>query len=168
MRISRELARTIAVSLTDKLAKGIEQRRKDLDSEILQEHLKSIPKAIKDIDAAHPGWINRTKTITVRFSSQGRGIAYFVETEKDVIDHIKDLKAPNWIRKKIIGLRNEESKLRELKNEITRVVISLRTSKKVIEHFPETAPFFNEKKRAILAVHVKANLSNLKAKLQKQ
>jgi len=166
MRISYELARSIANGLTEKTKKTIENLQAEIDKLVIEEYDKKVPAMIRNAVKYFPEWVERTDSIRVIC---GQNYAYWVKCKNKVIIKGGDaaLRATGTIKKKVLLLKATEEKLRQLRKETTSAIVSLGTSKRVIDQFPEAAIFFKDRQK-LRAPLPKTNIIDLKAKLEKQ
>jgi hypothetical protein len=172
MRITHNLACTIADSLTQQNKAVVAKMRKEVDALVIGEYEQFIPLDIVRVAKSCPAWIKKTNHVYVRYLVNGSGEGYYAYTDKATIitrsgESLLKLNSKSPLRRKIINLEKANEELRNLRRQVISTVKELVTSTRVIEQFPETAPLFKGK-MPTPASRQKIDLSELKAKLKKQ
>ena len=172
MRISHNLACSIADVLTQKNKDAVTKLRKEVEALVIAEYEHFIPTDVAKVAASCPSWIKKNNYVGVNYKVDGSHETFYAHAAKATIitksgDSYLNLNSKSPLRRKIINCVKAQEALRDLRREVIGTVKELSTSAKVIEQFPETAPLFKVKKR-LPAPKQTVDLSELKAKLKKQ
>lgn len=175
MRISHELARTIATSLLSKSKEANEKLRAEIDAMAIAEYQLYIPLEILKVAQTCPSWVEKKDSISVQYRIDG-GVhhhrAYTEKGKKSIIlkagDDTLKVNSKSGICRKLVRLQKAQDEYWKLRKETIQAIVDLGTSKRVIEQFPETAVLFKTQPRRSPMPAQKVNLSGLKKKLQKQ
>lgn len=173
-RISKDLANTIADKLTIKLDKKISATNKELSEYASEIYFKRIPKKILEFNKEFPSFISKSRRIQVFGNGfNGEKFEFVSPLPCRVADdsyfgiRINDLNKVE--SKKLKDLDNKCDNLREqkqqLKNSIYNALLQLVTYKRIIEQFPEAAPYLERKDAYAVAIPVediRKQLSELK------
>lgn len=143
-RISKDLAESIAKSLTAKKSSDIETLKKNKTRLVHNAWMKKVPKDVVAMFEKKRGYINTTSyaylhgkgvhNTYVAFDSRvptSGGQTSLTMSDKDTEEFVK---LQNSIEKK-------EKALEQLRREITATLMSLRTFKRVRAEFPEAAKY---------------------------
>jgi hypothetical protein len=175
MRITNELARTIADTLLAKSKQSNEKLRSEIDALAIAEYQLMVPQEIIKVSKSCPSWIAKADSVSVKYRVNGtlhHHRAYAEKGKKVIIlkagDDTLKVNTKSAIRRKIIKLKKAQDEYWKLRKETIQAMIALGSSKRVIEQFPETAPLFKVQPKYTPPPAQKTNLSGLKSKLQKQ
>jgi hypothetical protein len=146
MRISKDLAATIARALTVKSKQKWDQLVKAYKLKIYDHYMKQTPKAVLKCFGLHPEWFETLDNI--RFSGHGFSEEY-VGVEKKVIANNYGSRArlqltaeiANDLKDARTASENAEKHYYALKTEIENALLSLGTTKRIAERFPEAIKY---------------------------
>lgn len=162
-RISKDLASTISEKLTIKLSKKIDAAKQSIDDYTTIIYEKRIPLEVTEFNKKFPSYIKKRGKIQV-FENGFNGQSFFLN--KDLPVRIQDdcyngipLNDLNKIEsKKLKELEESHKKLikqhDELKESIYNALLQLITYKRIIEQFPEAAPYLERKDAYVIAIPV--------------
>ncbi len=150
MRISKDTAKHIAKLLCEKFRKEYEVTYEELREYVLSEYEKQIPKDILAIHKKHPEYFTTTSTVLI----DGHGFSHFqISTKGDskrcFITNYTDYKTKMKYDKKVFDvaqtlLRKYEAgneKYKSLLKEVEVALITLQTTKRIEEKFPEAKAY---------------------------
>lgn len=143
MRITKELANNIAHTLLQKKQKEIEAIEKDISRMVTEYYEALIPKAVIAFSKKHKGYLPMTQSVTI-------DNGYFHWTFFPLTKHLPKIENHSLLQrlepefnKKLQDIyhKKDEMKrtLKELINETVGTLLSLGTSKRIAEVFPEAA-----------------------------
>ncbi|WP_313579855.1 Nmad5 family putative nucleotide modification protein [Chishuiella sp.] len=170
-RISKDLANTISEKLTIKLDKKISEIQKELTEYVSEIYYKRIPAKVIELNKEFPSYIS--KSIRIKFFGNGLNGEEFkfisplpCKTNEDSFYGITINDLNQDYSKKLIELNNKCEALKaekiQLKQSIYNALLQLVTYKRIIEQFPEAAPYLERKDAYALAIPVEDIRKQLK------
>lgn len=162
-RISKDLANTIANKLTLKLDKKISEAKKEMSEYVSEIYYKRIPTKVIEFNKVFPSYISKSRRIQV-FGNGFNGEKFEfvsplpcrVEDDSYFGIRINDLNKVESKKLKDLDnkLDNLEEQKRQLKESIYNALLQLVTYKRIIEQFPEAAPYLERKDAYAIAIPV--------------
>ena len=167
MRINQSMAKEVAIKMTEKKSKEVQNLKLEYYQFIHDEYVKKTPKPIIDALKKYPEWIATTNSI--RFSGFGISIES-LNTKTPVINNTTNyyaiLEIDSVLANKIIKIRDKyidaERKYKALRDKIETALNGLRTFAQVEKHLPEALPFLPKSSSMELVV----NFDKLREEIQ--
>lgn len=161
-RISKDLASTISKKLTIKLFKKIEETKNELIEYTTKITVKRVNKDVLEFYSKYPKNCYTTTTIHV-YGNGFNGELYDIKCTPTDIEGIhyrgkciQDLNKEE--SEKLLKLTKSYKKLiddhKKLKESIYNALLQLMTYKRIIEQFPEAAPYLERKDAYAIAIPV--------------
>lgn len=153
--INKSIAHEVAVKLTAKKLEAIETLEKDLETTFTEIYKSSVPEKVLEVFELHPEYFDKRRD----FQLTDKGCNYeYVHTVKDMPAKTRIFNPTEGQAKvllKAYGIIQTKKKERnKLIQDVEVILNSLRSYKKIIELFPEAAPFLPEKITTALAVNI--------------
>lgn len=170
-RISKDLAKIISEKLTIKLDKKINKIQKELSEYVSEIYYNKIPAKVIELNKEFPEYISKGKRIS--FFGNGLNGEEFkfisplpCKSTDDSFYGIRINDLNQDASKKLIELDNKCEALKaqklQLKQSIYNALLQLVTYKRIIEQFPEAAPYLERKDAYALAIPVEDIREQLK------
>lgn len=166
MKISKQLAEDLAKMLTLKKDKAIEKAKKGLTDFAEKIYLKSIPKEVMAMFEKYPSYIKKTNYLYISGKGLNHESVYLSKSfpSKESVAFQPTEKECDNFRRLIDNSENLRNKKRELINQTEAALITLSTSKRVSEQFPELMDYLNKLDNGKLTPV--ANIEELKKELK--
>lgn len=161
-RISKDLANTISKKLTLKLDKKIHEKNKELKDFATEIWHKRIPNTVQEFNKTNPNYVKKCSRIKV-FNNGFNGEAFNIHPLPCTIDidlwsgiPINDLKKNEAVKLKKLHdeFKEIEHQKEQLQQSIYNALLQLVTYKRIIEQFPEAAPYLERKDAYAIAIPV--------------
>lgn len=162
-RISKELSERIADKLTAEKKIAIDLKNKTLNETFAKYYESTLPKDVVEFFAKHPNYCNSRSSM--QLVGNGFNWNYFGFGKE--LPATKSTFSPDEKTAKVLlDLENEINDLkkerRDLRNEISNALYSLRTFNRIRIEFPEAAEFLPANGTTALAI----NLADIRSKLK--
>lgn len=146
MKISKQLAQDIAKCLLDAKEKEYKKLQMEYRQYATEEYQKSVPKEVVEVYKKHPEYINTCRSLM----ANGHGFNYtHIEATEDVIQSrissYNTIPLNNKNSEVLIKMKTKYEKALEkykkLYKETEIALLTLATTKRIEENFPEAKPF---------------------------
>lgn len=150
-KISRSLAEDIATKLVVKLDEESKSINKEIEDILYEETIKLVPKDIMNIFNENKQWINYTNASY--FSFRSNHVYYNLRRDYPYNKDKNIVITDDEICEKLELLKNKDEKLKkkrkDLHKEVADTILSLNTTNKIKEFFPEAAVYLPGEKMEI-------------------
>lgn len=141
--------------------------KKEIAEEMVKAHLANIPAEIVALFKKYPAYFSTTTCL----GAYGNGvIKENIWLEQGVVKgSTSSVMIPTEeLAKKILFAESEEKAIKQKTNELIVVLVELRTTKTVLEQFPEAYEFIHDSKGNKLERMLPMNLNKLREEFQKK
>lgn len=148
MKISKNVAETIAQELCHKRQKEITELIQQIEKEVDEEIWRILHESVSVAYKAHPEYFSRN-SITIRDDNRKYWYIRITSPSRQGDSDIEHYgcdqnKVADW-KKRFYEISNLESDLRKRRSDIFQIILSLKTSNRLKEHFEEAFLVLQEK-----------------------